>query len=322
MKISKLLVKFCALTIIISGTLAMAQKTRNTEMKPTGKGWGVPAPAADLHNKGKKIKNGACIGCAGPNGIDYHGGPVMLGTVNIYYIWYGTWDGSGANGTNPVSDSPNTQNLLSNLVTGLSGSPYENINTTYFDGNNNSVSGFLNLAGSTSDAYSFGSNLSDADIQNIVASHAGVDLPLDDNGIYMVLTSSDVNETSGFCVQYCGWHNSAGINGLDLKYSFVGNSDRCPSACEAQQNSPNNDSGADGMASIIAHETEEAISDPDLNAWFDSSGQENADKCAWTFGSTFTEPNGSSANMTLNGIDYLIQQNWVNASGGFCSLSF
>jgi hypothetical protein len=102
----------------------------------------------------------------------------------------------------------------------------------------------------------------------------------------------------------------------------VGNSDRCPSACEAQQNSPNNDSGADGMASIIAHETEEAISDPDLNAWFDSSGQENADKCAWTFGSTFTEPNGSSANMTLNGIDYLIQQNWVNASGGFCSLSF
>jgi hypothetical protein len=76
------------------------------------------------------------------------------------------------------------------------------------------------------------------------------------------------------------------------------------------------------MASIIAHETEEAISDPDLNAWFDSSGQENADKCAWTFGSTFTEPNGSSANMTLNGIDYLIQQNWVNASGGFCSLSF
>ena len=23
------------------------------------------------------------------NGIDYHGGPVMLGTVNMYYIWYG-----------------------------------------------------------------------------------------------------------------------------------------------------------------------------------------------------------------------------------------
>src|SRR6185312_2328919 len=25
------------------------------------------------------------------HGIDYNGGPVMGGTVNIYYIWYGNW---------------------------------------------------------------------------------------------------------------------------------------------------------------------------------------------------------------------------------------
>lgn len=130
-----------------------------------------------------------------------------------------------------------------------------------------------------------------------------------------------MNETSGFCTRYCGWHTSAIINGLDLKYSFVGNADRCPSACEAQTNSPNYDSGADGMASVIAHEIEETISDPDLNAWYDSSGQENADKCAWTFGSTFIF-HGARANMTLAGMNYLIQQNWVNANGGYCSLSF
>jgi hypothetical protein len=35
------------------------------------------------------------------NGIDYHGGPVMLGTVNAYTIWYGTWtfDGSPTSAT-------------------------------------------------------------------------------------------------------------------------------------------------------------------------------------------------------------------------------
>ena len=38
------------------------------------------------------------------------------------------------------------------------------------------------------------------------------------------------------------------------------------------------------MASIIAHELEEAATDPDLNAWYDRRGDENADKCAWTFG--------------------------------------
>ena len=35
------------------------------------------------------------------------------------------------------------------------------------------------------------------------------------------------------------------------------------------------------MVSVIAHEAAEAVSDPNLNAWFDSTGQENADKCAW-----------------------------------------
>ena len=73
------------------------------------------------------------------------------------------------------------------------------------------------------------------------------------------------------------------------------------------------------MASIVAHELEESISDPDLNAWCDSQGNENADKCAWTFGATYTAGNGSLANMNLGGLDYLIQQNWVNASGGYCA---
>jgi len=76
------------------------------------------------------------------------------------------------------------------------------------------------------------------------------------------------------------------------------------------------------MASIIAHELEEAVTDPNLNAWYDSRGQENADKCAWTFGTTYTTSNGSKANMSLGGLNYLIQQNWVNANGGGCALKY
>jgi hypothetical protein len=137
-----------------------------------------------------------------------------------------------------------------------------------------------------------------------------------------VLTSADVTATSGFCTQYCGWHTHGTISGSDIKYSFVGNPDRCPSACEAQTTSPNNNAGADGMASIISHELEEATTDPDLNAWYDRRGQENADKCAWTFGTTSTAGNGSQYNMTLGSRNYLIQRNWVNASGGFCAVAY
>jgi hypothetical protein len=147
-------------------------------------------------------------------------------------------------------------------------------------------------------------------------------LPKDTNGIYFVLTSADVTASSGFCTQYCGWHTHGTINGKDIKYAFIGNPDRCPSACEAQTNSPNGNAGADGMASIIAHELEEATTDPDLNAWYDNRGQENADKCAWTFGTLSTAGNGSRYNVTFGKLQYLIQRNWVNANGGFCAMSY
>ena len=62
--------------------------------------------------------------------------------------------------------------------------------------------------------------------------------------------------------QYCGWHWYGTANNVQAKYAFIGNSARCASACSAQATGPNGASGADGMASIIAHELVEAVSDP------------------------------------------------------------
>ena len=256
-------------------------------------------------------KDNFSFGGGSQNGIRYHGGPVILGTVNVYYIWYGNWNNNSA------------QSILTNLAQSMGGSPYFNINTTYYNGSNTHVSNSVQYVKAAFDNYSQGTALSDSSIQTIVSNaiSSGA-LPMDTNGVYFVLTSADVNETSGFCTQYCGWHTHGTISGSDIKYAFIGNPDRCPSACEQQTtSSPNGNTGADGMASIIAHELEEATTDPDLNAWYDSRGQENADKCAWTFGATYTVSNGSKANMKLGTMDYLIQQNWVNANGGFCALS-
>jgi hypothetical protein len=272
------------------------------EIAPNGKGDRTRNQAHPSGNAGRSR-----IG----NGISYHGGPLILGTANVYYIWYGNWSANTAG------------SILTNLAMNIGGSPYYNINTTYYDGAGTHVSNSVNYAGSTADNYSFGTALRDADVQAIVASAISSGrLANDTNGVYFVLTSADVGETSGFCTQYCGWHTHGAISGSDIKYAFIGNPDRCPSACEAQTTSPNGNAGADGMASIIAHELEEAVTDPDLNAWYDTRGQENADKCAWTFGTTYTATNGSAANMKLGNMDYLIQRNWVNASGGYCALKF
>ena len=248
---------------------------------------------------------------AATNGINYHGGSLMVGPYNkIYFIWYGNWSGNSATTLLPV------------LAQNIGGSPYFNINTTYYNKTGTDITNAVAYGGSTTDSYSQGKTLTDATVQTVVenAINSGA-LPKNSHGIYFVLTSKDVNESSGFCTQYCGWHWYGTLGTTKIKYSFVGNPDRCPSACEAETTSPNGNAGADGMASIISHELEETVTDPYGSAWYDASGEENADKCAWTFGSESTASNGAKYNQTLGGKHWLIQQNWVNASGGSCAQS-
>jgi hypothetical protein len=243
-------------------------------------------------------------------GISYHGGPVMTAGPNVYLIWYGSW-------------SSGSQSILTNFISHEGGTPYFNINSTYYNASNTHVANVVNYKGSTTDNYSLGKSLSDANIETVVSNAiSSGKLPSDTNGIYFVMTAADVNATSGLCTQYCGWHTDGTIGGKDIKYGLVGNASRCITSCAEQSTSPNGDPGADGAASILAHETEEATTDPDLNAWYDNRGEENADKCAWTFGTESTASNGSKYNMTVGGKQYLIQQNWVNSGAGFCAMSY
>jgi hypothetical protein len=267
---------------------------------PDGKGGGT---ATSVKGESQAVTN-----------IIYHGGPVLntKAGVNVYLIWYGNWSGNTAT------------TILPTFVTDENKSAYYKINTTYYGQNNSQfVTGKVHLSGQANDNYSHGTTLTDSAIFQIVQGQISAgSLPLDDNALYFVLTSQDVNESSGFCTVYCGWHTHGSYSGKDVKYSFVGNAARCLSACAAQSNGPNGNGGADAMASVMAHELEETVTDPDLNAWYFSTGAENADECAWTFGTEYTAPNGTKANMNMNGHDYLIQQNWVQSNtNGRCALS-
>ena len=253
-----------------------------------------------------------------PSGMsNANNNPVMKGTVNVYYIWYGNWAGNSAT------------TILTDLANSISGSPYMLINTGFSDPGG-TVSGATSYGGSVNVAASatYGNlSLSKANVQQIVSDVITTNqLPKDANGVYFVLTAANVdqtwNATNKFCSQYCGWHTRATIGGANIKYSFVGNpATRCPNGCSNQSvTSPNGNPGADGMASTVMHELVETISDPDLNAWRDANGNENADKCAWKFGATYNVANGSRANVQLGARHYLIQQNWDPAKG-LCTMS-
>ncbi|KPF67456.1 hypothetical protein IP84_12990 [beta proteobacterium AAP99] len=285
----------------------------DTVYKPSRKGFGeVDHEATEAAKQFRKNSPFAAPSkTAVTNGIVYHGGPVMTAaTTSVYYIWYGNWSGNSG------------VQILTDLASSLGGSPWFNINTTYYSGSTTKtyVKNSVSYISSINNNYSYGKNLTDANIASVVsdAINAG-QLPNNANAVYFVLTAPDVTATSGFCTQYCGWHNNQTVGGTNIKYAFIGNpATQCPSSCGVNSPSPNGNGGADAMASILSHELAESVTDPDGNAWYDRQGNENADKCAWTFGTTYTAASGGSANMKLGTRDFLIQQNWLNASGGKC----
>ena len=85
---------------------------------------------------------------------------------------------------------------------------------------------------------------------------------------------------------------------------------------------PNGNADADTEISPSSHEVMEAVTDPDTTTgWFDSSGFENGDECAYVFGTT-KGATGAVYNQTINGHHYLTQEEFSNnnfkRTGGGC----
>jgi hypothetical protein len=76
------------------------------------------------------------------------------------------------------------------------------------------------------------------------------------------------------CSSFCGYHSYMNYRGANIKYAVFPYLD-CP-ACSLSGKSV-----ADMLTIVTSHEIREAVTDPLLNAWFDGSGYEADDKCAW-----------------------------------------
>jgi hypothetical protein len=277
---------------------------------------GAPPPLAARGAPAPSHPSGKGIGVIGSKvnrttqQIEYHGGPVMLGTPQVYFVWYGNWAGMTAR-----------QQILTDLVSNLGGSSYFQINTLYTDALGQSPVNGIQYAGAATDAYSQGTNLEDYQVLFVALDAiSGGFLPPDPNGIYVVVPSADVNVTSGFGTAYCGFHNQATYNGGMIQIVLLGNADRAPTTCQPQAVGPNGDAGADAMASVLANEISNTITDPGFTAWYDKTLLEQADKCAWSYGTTYAATNGARANVRLGARDYLLQQLWVPGKRGACAL--
>lgn len=203
--------------------------------------------------------------------MEWLGGPVLHGRVPLYYIFYGSWTAT-------------RKSLLGDLAASIGNSPWLEIVSTYSDGSGAATADVV-FGGSVTDNYSSGTSLNDTELTAVVsrALLAG-SLPASGTAVYFVVTSADVSVTFDnmqFCSGFCGFHGFFARGGLDILYAFVGNPDACPSACTAFRSgpTPNGDLAIDGMATGIAHELAEVITNPLGNAWTDLHGRECADVC-------------------------------------------
>lgn len=264
--------------------------------------------------------------------IEYHGGKVMTMAPSLYAVFYGGWDFDTTDPANPGADV-RAASILIDAMTSLNGSEYMRTNTTYPDAAGNVATGYTIYSGNVTDrSYAHGMNLRDEDVRGILADQfARFTLPLDPNGIYLVIAASDIaSDATGLCSPGAPPHHGLGVyNGTGFTYALIGHPARCPRTVGgpfvgrrgALLPTPNGDFAADVLVSTYAAVLSAALTDPDhATGWYDRSRLENSAKCGGSYGRTYRTANGALANVRAMGHDYLIQENWVNVGRGYCSL--
>jgi serine protease len=265
---------------------------------------------------------------SGPK-LTYHGGPIQRATV-IYISWWGSQWNTGF--TTGGFTSAQAQTYVTSFFGNVGGSSWINIDTQYCQGVAN---GTVNcggsgthvtnptgqLAGTWVDTTSVPTRPTQSQIASAairLMNHFG---GFNANATYMVFTPT-AHSMRGFGTSWCAWHDDTISGGNDVAYGYIPYIPDAGTTCGRNfVNGTNNSFGNgyfDGFSIVAGHEYEEAQTDPRPSsnpAWYDSSGNENADKCAW---------NPLSRNISVGGHNFAVQPLWSNAApvGDECRLTY
>ncbi len=264
---------------------------------------------------GKGAAPRAVVGGAAANPITCHTTCIsMTGTVALIPVWVGAW---------ATADVTKWNTVLGNIVTSLGTAKANSIakaghvfntNTLYFT-SKTKVAPSLQWVTNTTITAPTAVSVTDANVATYINTFISANpkiVPTGTTPLYVYIGAKTTLLTSGFGTTYCGWHSYGTTSTLkNVQYIAIQDfTSKYYGACAMQTTSPNANTGLDAMASVFTHETDETLTDPFLNAWYDVYGSENADKCAWTFGTT-TTASGYMYNIQLGSLKYLIQQNWL-----------
>jgi len=271
-------------------------------------------------------------GGGGPhvNNLTYHGGPVETST-SVYLIYWGSAWSTGF--TTGGYTSAKAQTYVHDFFTNVGGSNWIGTDTQYCQGAASGAtscgSGTTHVGNPTGQLKGVwvdsatnppaNNQIQDSNLANeAVRSITVHGFPYDANATYLVFTPTGDSE-SGFAANgggWCAWHSDTSSSVGTVNFGYIPYMPDAGGSCGVDFINSNDTYGHgyfDGFSVVAGHEYEEAQTDPHLNAWYDSRGSENADKCAW---------NALSGNTALGTTNYwAVQPVWSNAIGGCAAVS-
>ncbi len=242
---------------------------------------GAPAGETNVRTTQQAVKSTA------PAPLVDHGGPVLTSSRTVAIYW-------GA----PADFPSDLQAGMASLLGGFGGSSYLGIAQQYMRGAaiSSTYDGAL-LDTSAPPSSAPNTNALAKEVCKLVANP-------DPSTLYIVFTSNAPN------VNYCAWHNKASCGSFDFQVAYVPNQAQLPGCSPYTKSNLGCNAYSDGTvtsADSVAHEFMEAVTDPQITAWYDKNKLEIGDKCNYTYSSCVTLANGSS---------WQIQSEWSNAIGG------
>ncbi len=296
----------------------------------------APSAAAAAAAPASTCANGFNTGCTPP--LTYHGGPVMAQNT-VYAIFWAPSGFSYPTGyktlveqffTDVAADSGHADNPYGVTAQYTDSSAHHaNYNTTFAGGldDTDAYPGVLqqchpaDLDGNSESACIWDDS-THQQIHNEVQAFAGAQhLTMDVSHIFVVffpphVTSCDDTPMSSCAyTTYCAYHEF-GDGTTDPLYAnlpYPGDGTYA-TPCFVASDEPNGNV-ADLVLSAASHEHIETITDPDGTAWLDSSNSEISDECNFYFG-TLQGTGTTKYTNTINGHNYLIQNEYSNAIGG------
>lgn len=222
-----------------------------------------------------------------PNLIKHSGSAMQ--TTHIYSIYWGS--------TFPASGYMASVDAF---LSGISSSPYNSVTTQYMPtsaaNSMTFVRSFTDPTAAPTSSPTTASIL--AEVYKVVVTNGKQ--TIDPQGLYMVFTNNFPSRAN-----FCAWHGAGSVSKsptFTIAYQpYLGSMSGCNAAYLKNYASRTN-IAVDSVVNVASHEIYETVTDPLLNAWYDSKGAEIGDKCAWLTATTVAT--------------YSVQTEWDNSISG------